>query len=56
MADPDIANIYDEVRLEIESHRVMSANFQLFCEETIGNLAALKLLNDETVEESVKNS
>jgi len=54
--DEDIANIYRELDLELDSHRKMSANFQLFCEETIGNLAALKLLNDDSVEESVKNS
>ena len=55
MADPDIAGIYDELDRELESHRKMSANFQLFCEETISNIAALKLLNDSTVEETVKN-
>jgi hypothetical protein len=56
MADDDIADIYRELDMELDSHRKMSANFQLFCEESIGNLAALKLLNDSEVEEAVKNS
>lgn len=55
MADSDIVAIYEELERELDAHRKMSANFQLFCEESIGNLAALKLLNDD-VEESVKNS
>lgn len=56
MADEDIADIYRELDMELESHRKMSANFQLFCEESIGNVAALKMLNDDSIEESVKNS
>ena len=54
--DEDIASIYQELELELASHRKMSANFQLFCEESIGNVAALKMINDDSIEESVKNS
>lgn len=56
MADADINDIWDECEREIEALRKVAANNQLGFEETIGNLAALKLLSDSTVEEAVKNS
>lgn len=56
MADQDINDIWDECDRELESLRKMQANNQLGFEETIGNIAALKLLNDSSVEEAVKNS
>jgi hypothetical protein len=55
MGDPDIEAIWDECDREIESLRKVAANSQLGFEETIGNLAALKMLDDTTVEEAVKN-
>jgi hypothetical protein len=55
MADKDINDIWDECDREIESLRKVAANNQLGFEETIGNLAALKLLSDSSVEEAVKN-
>ena len=55
MADADIINIWDECNKEIESLRKVAANNQLGFEETIGNIAALKMLSDNTVEEAVKN-
>ena len=55
MADSDITDIWDECDREIESLRKVAANNQLGFEETIGNLAALKMLSDSTVEEAVKN-
>ena len=56
MIDPDINDIWDECDRELEALRKMQANNQLGFEETIGNLAALKLLGDSSVEEAVKNS
>ena len=56
MADQDINDIWDECDREIQSLRKVAANNQLGFEETIGNLAALKLLGDSSVEEAVKNS
>ena len=56
MVDPDINDIWDECERELEALRKMQANNQLGFEETIGNLAALKLLSDSSVEEAVKNS
>jgi hypothetical protein len=55
MIDTDISDIWDECDREIESIRKMAVNNQLGFEETIGNLAALKILSDNTVEEAVKN-
>ena len=55
MGDQDIFDIWDECDREIESLRKVAANNQMGFEETIGNLAALKLLDDSTVEEAVKN-
>ena len=55
MADTDISDIWDDCEREIDVIRKMAANNQLGFEETIGNLAALKILSDNTVEEAVKN-
>ena len=55
MADKDISDIWDECEREIEAMRKVAANNQLGFEETIGNIAALKMLNDNTIEEAVKN-
>jgi len=55
MADQDIIDIWEECEKEIDVLRQVAANNQLGFEETIGNLAALKMLNDTSVEEAVKN-
>jgi hypothetical protein len=53
--DDDIVNIWREFDYELEANRKMAANHQLAFEQTIGNIAALKMLNDSSIEESVKN-
>lgn len=55
MGDADITGIWDECERELEANRKSAANFQLALEQTIGNIAALKLLEDDRVEEAVKN-
>lgn len=56
MADDEVINIWREFDYELEANRKMAANHQLMFEQTIGNIAALKMLNDPSIEESVKNS
>ena len=55
MIDADVAGIWDECEREIEALRKVAANNQMGFKETIGNIAALKMLNDNTIEEAVKN-
>ena len=55
MIDADISDIWDSCEREIDVIRKMAANSQLGFEETIGNLAALKILSYNTFEEAVKN-
>jgi|APIni6443716594_1056825.scaffolds.fasta_scaffold163733_3 hypothetical protein len=54
--DDEVINIWREFDYELEANRKMAANHQLAFEQTIGNIAALKMLNDSSIEESVKNS
>jgi len=51
----EVTEIWDEFDREIEANRKIAANHQLAFEETIGNLAALKAINDDGIEEAVKN-
>lgn len=53
--DEDIAGIWAECEAELQANRKMAANHQLAFEETIANVAALRLLNDSGIEEAVKN-
>lgn len=56
MADSDINDIWDECEREIEANHRMAENHQLMFQQTISNVAALKMLNDDGIEEAVKNS
>lgn len=54
--DEDIINVWREFEHELEANRKMASNHQSMYEETIGNVAALKMLSDQEIEEAVKNS
>jgi hypothetical protein len=54
-ADYSIEDIWREAKLEIDANHHMAQHHQLMVEQTIGNIAALKLLGDNSVEEAVKN-
>jgi hypothetical protein len=51
----EIDEIWDECERELQANRKMADNHQAMFEQTIGNIAALQLLNDSSVEEAVKN-
>lgn len=51
----EIDEIWNDCERELQANRKMADNHQAMFEETIGNLAALKLLTDPSVEEAVKN-
>lgn len=53
--DEDVINIWREFDYELAANRKMAENHQLAFEETIGNIAALRMLSDSSIEESVKN-
>lgn len=53
--DPDIKAIWDECQCEINVGYQMGENHQKLFQQTIANLAAMKLLNDDGIEEAVKN-
>lgn len=52
----DVQDIWRECEAELAANHRMAQGHQLLFENTIGNLAALKLLGDSSVEEAVKNS
>lgn len=54
--DQDIGNIWEECRAELDTIYKMGTDYQSLLEQTIGNVAALKMLGDDGVEEAVKNS
>jgi hypothetical protein len=51
----DIQDIWRECQAEIDANHRMAQGHQLMYEQTISNLAALRLLGDSSVEEAVKN-
>ena len=53
--DPDIAAIWEECERELDANFKMGQHHQMLFEQTIGNLAALKMLDDSSIEDSVKN-
>ena len=55
-ADEDIARIWEECEMGLQANRRMMENHQMAAEETISNIAALRMLNDSGIEEAVKNS
>jgi len=52
----EIDEIWDEALKEIAANHQVGKNHQYLCEEAIGNIAALKTINDTSVEEMLKNS
>jgi len=55
MADEDIIGVWREFREEDAALHQMAQNHQLMYEQTIANLAALKSISDDGIEEAVKN-
>ena len=53
--DLDIKAIFDECQYEIANNYQMGENHQKLFQQTISNIAALKMLNDDSIEETVKN-
>lgn len=53
--DSEVADIWGEFERETDAHLRMGQNHQLLFEQTITNLAALRMLNDSGIEEAVKN-
>ena len=51
----EVADIWAEFELETQANQKMASGHQLMFEQSIGNIAALKMLNDTSVEEAVKN-
>jgi hypothetical protein len=56
MADEDILGIWDECERELQANHLMAEHHQLMFEQSIANVAALKMLNDSSIEDAVKNS
>jgi hypothetical protein len=54
--DEDIEEIWKEFEAEDNALHKMAQHQQLMYEQTIGNIAALKALNDNSIEQAVKNS
>ena len=52
----EIEQIWAEYEAENAATHKAAENFQLLLEQSIGNLAALKMLSDNSIEEAVKNS
>jgi hypothetical protein len=52
----EVDEIWDEALKEIAANHQVGKNHQFLCEEAIGNIAALKTINDTTAEEMLKNS
>jgi len=51
----EIEEIWNEAKMDLDTTQHLGENFQRLVEQTIGNLAALRLL-DESDDEVVKNS
>ena len=47
---------WDMFLKETNANHQMAQNHQKMYEQTIGNIAALKAINDSSIEEAVKNS
>ena len=53
--DSDINDIWEDCERELDAQYKMGSQFQMLCEEAISNIAALKMINDDSIEEAVKN-
>jgi hypothetical protein len=53
--DPDIKAILDEVQMSVDVNYAMGENHQKLFQQTISNLAALRMINDDEIEKAVKN-
>lgn len=53
--DEQLSQIWEDASRATENIFNVGHEFQGLCESSIANLAALKLLNDDSVEEAVKN-
>ena len=51
----DLEDVWKGAELEIAANRKVAENHQLGAEEVIGNITALKNLNNTDIEEAVKN-
>ena len=56
MMSEEIEDVWKMSGLELDSIHKMGTDHQLLVEQTIGNLAALKLLDEQPLEQEVKNS
>jgi len=52
----DVQEIWSDFEKETNAIHLMGQNHQKLFEQAIGNLAALKTINDSSIEEAVKNS
>jgi len=52
----DDLDAWAEFLKETDANHHMAQNHQMMYEQTIGNIAALKAINDSDIEEAVKNS